>query len=278
MFDRRAMLVELTIRQWTARKHDKKVSREVDQDHGARNAGRYDKQLIAKDALDPIARKASAIRLFHYAYTLPWGNSQRLLPAVRFMEYRGTLVEHQNEFNRLVDSFMVSYPQLVSDARTRLGSLYDPAEYPPTTDVRLSFGVEFDIFPVPTAGDFRVEVANEERAELIAQIEKATAERQNNATRACYVRVRDVLQRMKNQCVEGKTRITDSLVEDARDLAGMLDDLNISGDPELTRVSFEIKRDLLIDADDLRRHAPTRKTVGDRAAELLDSITWDYQP
>lgn len=275
MFEKRAMLVELTIRQWTARKHDKKVSHEVDQGHGAKNAGRYNKQLIAKDALDPIAKKANAIRMFHYAYTLPWGNNgQRLLPAVRFMEYRGKLVEHRNEFNRLVDSFMASYPQLVSDARARLGSLYDPSEYPPASDVRLSFGVEFDIFPVPTAGDFRVEVADEERAELTAQIEQATTERQNNATHACYVRVRDVLQRMKNQCIEGKTRITDSLVEDARDLIGMLDDLNISGDPELTRVSSEIKRDLLIDADDLRNSAATRKAVGDRAAELLDSMPW----
>ena len=275
MFDKRAMLVELTIRQWAARKHDKKVSREVDQGHGAKNAGRYNKQLIAKDALEPIAKKASAIRLFHYARTLPWGNNgQRLLPAKFFLDYRNELVKHRDEFNRLVDTFMASYPQLVSDARTRLGSLYDPNEYPPATDVRLSFGVEFDIFPVPTAGDFRVDVANEERSEIAAQIEAATQERQANATKACYVRVRDVLQRMKQQCVAGKTRITDSLIEDTRDLTDMLDDLNIGDDPELTRIASEIRKDLLVDADDLRASPKTRQAVGDRAAELLDSMPW----
>lgn len=275
MFDKRAMLVELTIRQWAARKHDKKVSREVDQGHGAKNAGRYNKQLIAKDALEPIAKKANAIRLFHYARTLPWGNNgQRLLPAKFFMDYRNELVKHRDEFNRLVDTFMASYPQLVSDARTRLGSLYDPNEYPPAIDVRLSFSVEFDIFPVPTAGDFRVDVANEERSEIAAQIEAATQERQANATKACYMRVRDVLQRMKQQCVAGKTRITDSLIEDTRDLTDMLDDLNIGDDPELTRIASEIRKDLLVDADDLRRSPKTRQAVGDRAAELLDSMPW----
>ena len=275
MFDKRAMLVELTIRQWAARKHDKKVSREVDQGHGAKNAGRYNKQLIAKDALEPIAKKASAIRLFHYARTLPWGNNgQRLLPAKFFLDYRNELVKHRDEFNRLVDTFMASYPQLVNDARTRLGSLYDPNEYPPAIDVRLSFSVEFDIFPVPTAGDFRVDVANEERSEIAAQIEAATQERQANATKACYVRVRDVLQRMKQQCVAGKTRITDSLIEDTRDLTDMLDDLNIGDDPELTRIASEIRKDLLVDADDLRRSPKTRQAVGDRAAELLDSMPW----
>ena len=275
MFDKRAMLVELTIRQWAARKHDKKVSREVDQGHGTKNAGRYNKQLIAKDALEPIAKKASAIRLFHYARTLPWGNNgQRLLPAKFFLDYRNELVKHRDEFNRLVDTFMASYPQLVSDAHTRLGSLYDPNEYPPATDVRLSYGVEFDIFPVPTAGDFRVDVANEERSEIAAQIEAATQERQANATKACYIRVRDVLQRMKQQCVAGKTRITDSLIEDTRDLTDMLDDLNIGDDPELTRIASEIRKDLLVDADDLRRSPKTRQAVGDRAAELLDSMPW----
>lgn len=275
MFEKRSMLVELTIRQWTARKHDKKVSQEVDQGHGAKNAGRYNKQLIAKDALEPIAKKANAIRQFHYARTLPWGNNgQRLLPAKFFMDYRNELVKHRDEFNRLVDTFMASYPQLVSDARTRLGSLYDPNEYPPATDVRLSFSVEFDIFPVPTAGDFRVDVANEERSEIAAQIEAATQERQANATKACYERVRDVLQRMKQQCVAGKTRITDSLIEDTRDLTDMLDDLNIGDDPELTRIASEIRKDLLVGADDLRRSPKTRQAVGDRAAELLDSMPW----
>ncbi len=275
MFEKRAMLVELTIRQWTARKHDRKVTREVDQNHSARNGGRYDKQLIAKDALDPIAKKANAIRMFHYAYTLPWGNNgQRLLPAKFFLDYRNELVKHRDEFNRLVDTFMASYPQLVNDARTRLGSLYDPAEYPPASEVRRSFGVEFDIFPVPTAGDFRVDVANEERSEIAAQIEAATQERQANATKACYVRVRDVLQRMKQQCVAGKTRITDSLIEDTRDLTDMLDDLNIGDDPELTRIASEIRKDLLVDADDLRRSPATRQTIGDRASELLNSIPW----
>ena len=196
------------------------------------------------------------------------------MPAKFFLDYRNELVKHRDEFNRLVDTFMASYPQLVNDARTRLGSLYDPAEYPPASEVRRSFGVEFDIFPVPTAGDFRVDVANEERSEIAAQIEAATQERQANATKACYMRVRDGLQRMKQQCVAGKTRITDSLIEDTRDLTDMLDDLNIGDDPELTRIASEIRKDLLVDADDLRRSPKTRQAVGDRAAELLDSMPW----
>lgn len=273
------MLVELTIRQWTGRKFDRHVSQEVDNSHGAQGAGRFNKQLIDKAALATVAKQARAIRDYHYRTTLPWGNNgQRLLPAARFMEYRQTLNAMRREFDNLVDGFVASYPRLVQEARHRLGTLYRSDEYPPVDDVRGTFGVEYDIFPVPTAGDFRVEVANEERDEITAQIEEATRERQAQATKACYVRVQGVLQRMKQQCVPGKTRITDSLATDVRELAGMLDDLNIAGDPELTRLAGQIRQDLLVDAEDLRSSPTTRKAVGDRAAELLESLSWGGQP
>ena len=275
MFEKKAMLVELTIHQWTARKHDKRVTSEVDQGHNATDAGRYSKHLIPKGALEGIARKASAIRAFHYSRTLPWGNNgQRLLPAKFFLDYRNELLQHRNEFNLLVDSFVQNYPRLVQDARLQLGTLYDPDEYPSPEKVRLAFGVSFEIFPIPTSGDFRVEVANEERSAIAAQIEEATLARQSSATRACYVRVREVLERMKNQCVAGKTRITDSLVEDVRDLTNVLDDLNLAGDPELTRVNEEIRRGLLFQAEDLRSSPALRQMAGDRASELLNSIPW----
>ena len=275
MFEKRAMLVELTIRQWTARKHDKRASSEIELTHGANGAGRYNKQLIAKTALQAISKQAGAIREFHYRYTLPWGNNgQRLLPAARFLEYRTELAAMRDRFNQMVDDFVGDYPYLVQAARHRLGTLYDPTEYPDVADVRGAFGVTFEVFPVPTAGDFRVEVANEERSEIAAQIEEATRERQAQATKACYVRVQDVLQRMKQQCVPSKTRVTDSLVGDVHELAGILDDLNIGCDPDLTRLAEEIRRDLLVDADDLRTSPTTRKAVGDRAAEILDSLPW----
>jgi len=275
MFDKRAMLVELTVRQWTAKKHDKSVSREVDKLHAADRGGRYNKQLIAKEELDAIAKQATAIRTFHYARTLPWGNNgQRLLPVKLFMEYRADLVKLVAKFNEHVRDFLAKYPQLVSDARARLGTLYDPAEYPLAHEIHRSFGIEFDFFPVPTAGDFRVDVAAEERSQLQAQIEEATTERQKAATKACYVRVKDVLERMKNQCVPGKTRITDSLMDNARELVGVLDALNIGNDPELEHLRQEIQRELIVDTDDLRNSPATRKIVGDKAAELLDSISW----
>ena len=275
MFAKRAMLVELTIRQWTARKNDKSATYTVQTTFQTGDAGRYNKQLIAKQALDAINSKANAIRTFHYKHTLPWGNKgQHLLPAKRFFDYRQGINQLRSEFNDEVQKFLDRYEHWVDEARNRLGSLFDPTDYPTSKELSARFGVDLDILPVPTSGDFRVEVANEERQELITQIEAASQERQANANRACYDRVRDVLQRMKQQCVPGKTRITDSLVDDVRELTNVLDDLNVNDDPELIRINQEIRRDLLTDAEALRRSPTTRAAVGDRAAEILESISW----
>lgn len=269
----RAMLVDLTIRQWTGRKHDKSVSAEVDRNHGASNAGRFNKQLVDKQALQAIATKANAIRDFHYRRTLPWGKTgQNVLPTTLYFEYLRELKVLRDDFDQAVAKFMTDYPHLVQDARQRLNTLFDPTEYPSTDKLRASFGVDLEILPIPSSADFRVDMADTERAQIQQEIEQRVQERQNEATKECYVRVREVLQRMKNQCVEGKTRITESLAQSVSDLAGVIDHLNIAGDPELTRLGEAIRQELIIGADDLRRDERTRVAAGNRASQLLDSI------
>ena len=52
----RAMLVELQVSQWTARKYDRKVSNEVAEQHGAEHdMGRYNKNLLGKGSLSAIS-------------------------------------------------------------------------------------------------------------------------------------------------------------------------------------------------------------------------------
>ena len=95
-----AMLVTLTISQWTARKHDKSVSAEVDRNHGAKDAGRYNKLLISKEALDSIAKIEGAARAYFYKVTHAWGdNGERMLPAALFMDFAQTMQKYQSDLD-----------------------------------------------------------------------------------------------------------------------------------------------------------------------------------
>ena len=62
-----AMLVELNISLWTARKLDKKVSNDVDISNSTRTkAGNYHKNLLAGDeSLSAIQKLAGFIRTYH---------------------------------------------------------------------------------------------------------------------------------------------------------------------------------------------------------------------
>jgi len=60
----RALLVQLSISQWTARKFDKRVTRDVASSHGTTiDVGRYNKVLLPmNDLLDRVHKKSTHIR------------------------------------------------------------------------------------------------------------------------------------------------------------------------------------------------------------------------
>ena len=89
-----AMLVELSISTWTARKLDKKVSTQVDLSNSTKTrAGNYNKNLLAGTGfLDTLVKYAANARAWHLSQTLPWSdNGLRLLPMSNFMAYKAQL-------------------------------------------------------------------------------------------------------------------------------------------------------------------------------------------
>lgn len=269
-----AMLANLTISQWTARKHDRKASKEVDTAHGANDAGRYNKLLVDKSALQPIASAASALRDLHYKLTLPWGdNGDRLLPSTLFVDYTNKVRAARQVFDDAVASFVGSYPNLIQDARKRLGTLYEPGDYPATSQISTRFGSHVGFAPVASAEDFRVDVGAENVAEIRAEITRQAEQRLNDATKECWTRVRDVVERYAERMSAENGKVYDSMVDGARDLVNLLPALNMTHDSELTRVTHEIEQRLLrYTTSQLRSSLGARQAVSAAANDILDSL------
>lgn len=270
----KAMIVTLNVSCWTARKQDKKVSAEVDAAHNARDAGRYNKLLIDKSHLDPLTSFAGKIRQFHYKLTLPWmDNGGRLLPSKLFLQYRDELDTLKTDYQRLVEAFIKDYDaRLVQDARVRLGSLYDPQDYPPGYELEQKFGVELDIMPVPTANDFRVDVAESEITRIRNEISDRVALRQRQAMRDAWDRVREVVSTVELRLSSPKPIIRDSLIDNTRELAALLPGLNVADDPVMADVARDITEHLLVDVWKLRNSMSARNKVATAAREILQKI------
>ena len=187
----RAMLAGLTISQWSARKTDKRATREVHTHHNAKDdSGTYRKALVAKSALEGIAAIASEARGTHYALTLPWLDSgARLLPAAKFLDYTNKMRDLRERFEIAAAEFSANYSQYVEDARRTLGDLFDVADYPEPAKIARAFDFGTRILPVPTSGDFRVDMAEGQLANMRKQIEESTAEALAGAQRDAYERI-----------------------------------------------------------------------------------------
>ncbi len=270
MLQERAMLANLTIRAWTARKQDKKVTAEVEQQHGAKDAGNFNKLLIDKNALQPLSQHSGRVRDFHYKMTLPWGdNGDRLLPSQAYMDYTNAMRTYRSENEALADDFAKQYPQLVADARSKLGSMYDPNDYPPIDDIRQRFGIAIHFLPVPDANDFRVDVGAEAANEIKESITKAVTERQAEAIKECWSRLYEAVSKIGEVMSRDNPRIYDSLFTNTEDLVDLIPKLNITDDPKLNGVCQEIRNSLLVDPDRLRRSGIKRREVAHAADDIL---------
>lgn len=250
----RAMLVNLSVSCWTASKKDNKAGAAVKTQASATDkAGWFNKRLVDPEALKPISKVEGRIRDFHYRLTLPWGdNGDRILPAMMYMDYVDGLRAVKSEFEAEVATFVGNYPALVQSARSMLGAMYDPADYPTPESIKQRFDVRSGFMPIPDAADFRVDVGDDAVAEIKKSIAKNVDERLVAATKECWYRLDAVVRAMYTTLEDPERVFRDSLVDNIRELVILLPKMNLSGDKELDIALTEIRASLLVEPDSLR--------------------------
>jgi hypothetical protein len=268
-----AMLVEVNVRQWTARKLDKTTTDEVlvNKSAGSKGAARVNKNLLAgRPELETINQCVGSIRTYLYDVTLPWSDSGlRLLTTSKFMEFNQRMQEFEDKFNALVDDFVTTYPTLITAQAMALGDMFNRTEYPTPDDIKHRFEFRVNYMPVPTSGDFRVDVGNDAQAELQNKLAKLADERIENAMGDIKTRLKDHLKRMSDRLTVDYTghkaqprMFHASLLETANELCSLAKDLNITGDKDLEEARIKLHEAVNgLDVDDLRKDLDTRQAV-----------------
>ena len=277
-----AMLVELNISTWTARKLDKKVSAEVDVAKGAKtSAVNVNKNLLAGTGfLDTITKYAANARAWHLSQTLPWSdNGQRLLPVSNFITYKEQLGKLNENFDALVGKFIEAYPNLVSAAAFQLGDLFNRDEYPEADAIARKFKFNYNFFPVPQAGDFRVDIGEEARKEIEASCNSLSNSRIESAMKDAWSRLHEHLLRMSERLdydeVADKKIFRDTLVENAVELVDMLKHFNITRDPSMEQARLALHDAIYgYEASDLRESFIARESVKRKVDEILGKFNF----
>jgi len=278
----RAMLVNLSVSVWTARKHDAKVSAAVAAQHGATaKVGRYNKMLVARERLSDLTKLASRVRTVHYELTLPWADEgARILPSALYLQYTSAIGQLRDQFDATADQFALDYPEYQAEQIRFSGTLCEAGEYPSADEIRRKFAVSVKVLPVPTAADFRVQLGDIDRSVIKAQITAQMEETMSIALRDCFRRAYKSVEHMATRLdlfgQDDKSPFRDSLVVNVREMCDLLGSLNVMQDRHLSRMVDEIRDRLTVHtAGDLRIDQTAREKTAAAARDIMSRMS-DY--
>jgi len=281
-----AMLVEFNASVWTARKLDKTTTSEVvaSKNAGAKDAARVNKHLLAgRTELDIIQQAVGRARQFVYDNTAPWSDSGlRLLPTINFMKFTERMNDFEEEMEALVKAFVVIYPTLITAQALALGDMFKRDDYPTANEMMTKFSFRVNYMPVPSSGDFRVDVGNQAQAELKARLESLTQERIDSAMADVRERLSTHLKRMSDRLTtdyvggEAKQRrFHDTLVDGALELCDLTKALNVTNDTTLETARSQLEQLLVgVTPADLRKNEAIRQDVKKNVDAILDKFNF----
>jgi hypothetical protein len=303
-----AMIGNLNISSWEARIQDKATKEEVLATKGARSkrAASVSKHLFSEcPALDAIKALRGEAYLWFRKETMPWDdNGGRLITTRRYLQTMDQAAKYEQRFNALVNAFLGVYQTEISKQAFENGALFDRSEYPSEDEVRAKFRFALNVSPVPTSGDFRVDIGHEAAKQLAEQYERLAAERMSAALAEPWQRIKDqvlwVKERMEavlaydpdaveEQPVtdpDGKVidikitkkrrpKLYDSMLENGLELCKTLSDFNITNDPRLEEARRELETALTrVDMDSLKESPELQKATKTAMQDILDRFAF----
>jgi hypothetical protein len=267
---------------YTGRKQDKATAAEINISKNTRSskAASVYKSLFTEDKdLEAIASYAGRVRTWLYSVTLPWADSgTRLVPTKNFFDITHELAEHEREFNRLVDVFINNYGVKVSSQAFKLGKLFDPREFPNAAELVHKFGLNYVFTPVPSSGDFRVDIPAAAAQQVVAQFEREYNKRMQDAMREPWERLYQEIKHIKDKMIDkedGKPqKLYQSMLDNALSLCSTLEALNLLDDPDLEAARRALEQSLTdIDIVSLRKSPEVREAIKIKMQDLTDKFS-----
>lgn len=277
-----AMLVDLSISSWTARKLDKNVTNEVNTSKRAsQQASRVNKNLLpGVEQLDDIVRHAAMVRNWVSARTLPWSDyGPRLITTDKFFEFKQELDEYERQLHEKVQAFLGVYPTLISMQAFKLGEMFDREEYPDVDEIESKFRFNVAYLPIPETGDFRVDIGHEDMEELRAQYEREYEQRLENAMSDVRERILESLRHLSERFTDKedgeRKRFRNNILDNFAETIAAVRELNLTKDAAIEAMAIEAEEAIRgVDVDSLKESKAVRDDVRARVDSVLDAFSF----
>ncbi len=265
-----AMLAYVSVSCWSARKLDRKASKQVTKDAKATDdAARVNKYLLASadESLKELQRIGGQVRKFLDSHSLPWDDAgNRLLSNQTAMSIIGDLYEYVKQFNAKADEFADAYPVLRAQALHNLGDMGDDQEYPQPDRIREKFTMRLSLSPIPTGfSDLRTGLSPDQVQALQAHCVANITSQVNDALRSAWERLRGDVAKVAERMAlspEGERKIfKNSLIENLRETCDILDSLNVFDSDEMKVMCRYVREHIALPPETLRTQVTAAEQV-----------------
>jgi hypothetical protein len=275
----RALLMSLKVRCWKGERVDRMVSLDVtNRANAVESAARVVKNILPKEYLSDIESIVYRARDRWRVHTWPWMDDGHRIMAVE--EYQDFLVVFQSvvdQFDRAAAKIAELYPQIVEEAKTRLGQLFKEEDFPAPEEVKGLFSLDVRASPVAMSDDWRVDLDRD----TVEAIRKKT---EHDTVKALKGMVGEVFGRINEKVVTLVDRIDayssgeadklrSELIDGLKDVAEQASRVNFGGVQAIDELVSEITSGLTVhSAKALAHDAALREDVRNRAVSISKRI------
>jgi hypothetical protein len=276
-----AMLASLTMTIWQGRKLDKKVTDDAIANANAEaDAGRFNKQLLAKTALAKIRTTVSAGRAQHAYHTAAWQTGARILSGKNHAAYTSAMRKIRVAYWGAVKDFLGEYDSFIAQAKVRLGNMWRASDYPSANEVARYFTFDVEISPLSESTDFRIpDMARGEQDKARMDIAARAEKRLRDSTADVWQRVLTRVAHLGERCTiydparAKAAPFRDSAVDGLYAQAEMIPVLNIAGSAALDDVRAAVVNDLCkYTPQELREDSALRADIASKAKALAERM------
>lgn len=278
---------KLSITNWEAKKKAKSVEAAAETAAGAKHGTISARKALlpGAEALEAILKHSAGMRTWWNTVSAPWfDNGMRAYAVAGHIDIQAAFGDMARERDRLVQAFLDEYPTLREKARFDLNDLFSEDDYPTPAVVASRFTCAFEVMPLPNTDDFRVMegIDDAELARLQAEADARAEARVQEAMSTTVTRLYQAVKTMADRLTEYTAKETadakgnrfyESWVANVQEMASMIPQLNITGDPALNALAEEAKELAFGNPLHFKDNFEARTTATTKARELSAKLS-----
>ena len=275
--DEKAVLISVKRYMYSPYKLDQEESKQY-------GAGNVNKHLFEgrNNLVKSTISKFTEVYTYVKDNTVPWTTGVDMLNIDHYIEFTSGLRQRVDDAHRAVDTLCLSWDEEVKSDLDRLGeialakgkpNLANANDYPDVDELRAKFGIEIRYMPVPTTGDFRVGISDDDKASLQQQLDDAGVNANKHVIKSMIEPMERAIAKLSVPIGNDGSVFRDTLVDNLVEVTERMNKINLSDDKTI-QGSIDGLRDLIStyaseQGKDLLRSSQTSR---EKAVNDIDSL------